>query len=372
MQFKAPKEKIERCIAIAESIISSKPQMNILTNILLETEGENINVTSTDLEVGIRTSFTASIESEGSITINGAKFLGIVRQLPDEDIVFSVEQNNDIKIYSDNSSVKARYTMRGIPKENFPAVPVTSSEGNVFSIPQAVLKEMIRKTIFSISFENSRQYLNGIFFEGEQQILRLVSTDGRRLAYIERSFPDVNDLSMRSIVPQKVLSELGKYLSDEGMININFSDNQVFFSFNNIHFVSILIDGNFPNYHQVIPKKQEKFAVVERKTFVEALNRSSLLVDERFNQVKLDFSENHILLSINNSELGSFREELGVEYKGEPLEIAFNHRYLKDYFKETQSESFSMEMNTPLSPVAFKTGEDESYLYIVMPMKVSG
>jgi len=371
MIFRAPKEKIEKCIAITESIIPGKPQMQILTNIVLETEGDKINVTSTDLEVIIRTSFEASIEKEGSITLNGSKFLGIVRQLPEEDIYFEVDtDNNEIRIRSDNSSIKAKFTLKGIPKENFPPISTNIPEKSFFTFPQQTLKQMIKKTIFSISSEESRRYLNGVFFERKKDILKLISTDGRRLAYIERKVSIDKDFELASIVPHKVLNEIVKYLNEEGMIDIRFTENQVSFDFNNMIFISSLIDGNFPNYNQVIPKKQEKYATINSKSFLEALNRSSLYIEEKFSQIKLDFYENHLVMSINNSDLGSFREELAIEYNAESIEIAFNHKYMKDFFKELSTESFKIEMNTPISPVSVKSTDDEDYLYIVMPMKV--
>lgn len=370
MVFKAPKEKIERCVSIAVSIISNKPQMHILTNILLETENDAINVTSSDLEVTIKTAFPANAEKQGSITVNGSKFLAIVKSFPaGSDIHFEVLANNDITIKSTSSGVKAKYTLKGMPKESYPAAPSRISDGSSFILPQADLKAMIRKTIFSISLEDSRRYLNGVYFETEKNVLRLVSTDGRRLAFIER-LQNINpDLNMKCIVPQKVLNEVSKYLEDDGAVDVSFKENQIYFGFNGIHFLSSLIDGTFPNYRQVIPKTQEKFATIDRKAFMESISRSALLVEEKYNQLRLDFSANHVVLSINNADVGSFRDELSIQYDGEPIEIAFNHSYLKEYFKEISSETIVVEMNTPLSAVSIKASGEDNYLYIVMPMK---
>lgn len=370
MVFRASKEKIERCISIAGSIISNKPQMHILTNILLETENDTINVTSSDLEVTIRTSFKASVDKEGSITVNGAKFLGIIKSFPSEsDIHFEVTDNNEIKIKSSSSGVKAKYTLRGMPKESYPSAPTTLSDGSSFLLPQFDLKHMIRKTIFSSSQEDSRRYLNGVYFETEGTTMRLVSTDGRRLALIEREQNIDPNIGMQCIVPQKVLNEVSKYLEEDGAVEVSFKENQIYFGFNGIHFLSTLIDGTFPNYNQVIPKTQEKFATIDRKLFVESISRSSLLVEDKYNQLKLDFSENHVVLSINNADVGSFRDELSIQYEGEPIELAFNHKYLRDYFKEVSSEFIVMEMNTPLSAVSVKAQGEDNYIYIVMPMK---
>jgi len=370
MIFQASKEKIEKCISIAGSIISNKPQMHILTNILLETENNIINVTSSDLEVTIRTSFQANIEKEGSITINGTKFLAIVKSFPDEsDIQIEVTENNEIKIKSNSSGVKAKYTLKGMPKESYPSAPTTLIDGSTFILPQFDLKNMIRKTIFSSSQEDSRRYLNGVYFETEGKKLRLISTDGRRLALIEKEQNIDENLKMKCIVPQKVLNEVTKYLEEDGAVEISFKENQIYFGFNEIHFLSTLIDGTFPNYNQVIPKTQEKFATIERKIFVESINRSSLLVEDKYNQLKLDLSENHMILSINNADVGSFRDELSIQYDGDPIELAFNHKYLRDYFKVISSESIIIEMNTPLSAVSIKAYGEEDYIYIVMPMK---
>lgn len=370
MIFTAPKEKLERFISIAQSIVSSKPQINILTNILLETEGDSVKVLSTDLNVGIRTAFEASVERPGAITVSGSKFLGIIRELPSGNIRFEVTDSNDIKIQSDNTQLKARFTLKGIPKESYPPMPSPEDSNKRFSMPQTVLRDMIKKTIFSISYENSREYLRGIYFESEGDRLRLVSTDGRRLSFIERQIDLPGDLNLNLIVPQKVLTELVKYLSDEGEIDIFFSENKIFFSFNNVLFESNLIDGSFPNYNQVIPKKQEKTARLSRSVFLNALKRSLQLVEDKFNQLRMDFSEGHVVLSINNSDQGSYREDLAIDYHGENIEIAFNHKFLLEYVKEIQSEDIIIEMTTPLSPVSFLIDEDAKYTYIVMPMKV--
>ncbi len=372
MKFTAPKDKMVKSISIAESIIPSRPQMQILKNILLETNGNKVNATSADLEVGIKNKFDANIENEGSITVNGSKFLGIIRELPDADIFFEVEENNNISIKSTNTSVKANFTLKGIQKEDFPAPHDVDIDKPHFSIPQKDIKEMIRKTIFSISLETSRHYLNGIFFETNGNNLKLVSTDGRRLAYIEKDFETKFDQEVRAIVPQKVLNELVRHLEDEGLVDIVFTQNKVFFSFNDINIVSSLIDGNFPDYNQVIPKNQEKFAKVNTQILAQCLNRSSLYVEDKFNHIKVDFSKNHIVISINNADIGTFREELSVEYDGDPIEIALNHKYLKEYLKDVQSSEILIEMNTPLSPVTIKNENDENYIYVVMPMKVSG
>jgi len=370
MLFKASKEKIERYISIATSIISNKPQMHILTNIVLETENDGINVTSSDLEMTTRTSFPAAIEREGSITVNGAKFLSIIKSFPSEsDIQFELTDNNEIRIKSSSSGVKAKYTLRGMPKESYPSAPTTLIDSCSFLLPQFDLKQMIRKTIFSSSHEDSRRYLNGVYFETEGTSIRLVSSDGRRLALIERELNIDPDLRMKCIVPQKILHEVSKYLEQDGVVEVCFKENQIYFGFNGIHFLSTLIDGTFPNYNQVIPKTQEKFAIIDRKMFVESITRSSLLVEDNYNTLKLDFFENHVVLSINNADIGSFRDELSIQYDGEPIELAFNHKYLQDYFKEISSEFIIFEMNTPFSAVSIKAQGEDNYIYIVMPMK---
>ena len=372
MVFKAPREKMERCIAIAKSIIASKPQMPVLTNVLLESEKDRINVTATDLEVGIRTSFEATVDEQGSITINGSKFLGVILQLPHEEIQVEVDPNNDFKVRSLNSLVKAKFSLKGVPRENYPSLPVLEPSFSRFTIGQGTLKEMIKKTLFAISTETSRQYLNGVFFESIDGKLRMVSTDGRRLALIDRPCDISSSLAMRLIVPQKVLAELAHTLDDEGSVEIAFSDNQIFFSFGNATFVSNLIDGTFPNYNQVIPKKQEKMLRIGKDMFANALNRSSLLTDDRQNnQVRFDFSSNHAVVSVNNADAGSYRDELPVDYSGDPLEIAFNIKFLKDYLKEVSSQEIQLEMNTPLSPVSIRIDNDAEYVYVVMPMKVN-
>jgi len=372
MIFKAPKDKLEKFISIANSIIDSNPQISILTNLILETQEDKVNITSTNLEVTIKSSFEALIEVEGSITVNAAKFLQIVKFMPLDDVYFEVNENLEVKIKSENKKDKAIYTLKGIARENYPAVPDEYSEGKEFNITQIDLKDMIQKTIFSISNDDSRPYLNGIYIERDGENLKFVTTDGRRLSYIEKKMQLPDNIDIKRIIPQKVLNEMIKYLSDEGMVKINYSKNQIYFQFNNINFISKLIDGTFPNYDQVIPKIQEKFATVNRSKFLEALTHSEAFIDKNKNKIILDFSDNRIIISMSNIDIGSFREEIIVKYEDKPIEIAFNHAYLKSFFKQNNSEEIVIEMNTPLSPVSLKTKDIEGYVYIVMPMKVTG
>ncbi len=372
MIFKAPKEKLEKNISIANSIIGSNPQINILTNFVLETEDDKINVTSTNLEVTIKSSFNAIIEVEGSITVNAAKFLQIVKYMPSDDVYFEVNDNLEIKIKSENKKDKAIYTLKGIARENYPAVPDESLEGQSFNITQADLKDMIQKTIFSISTDDARPYLNGIYIERDENNLKFVTTDGRRLSYIERQMELADTVDIKRIVPQRVLNEMVKYLSDEGIVKVTYSKNQIFFFFNNISFISKLIDGTFPDYNQVIPKVQEKFAYINRLDFLNALNHSKTYIDKNKNKIILDFSDNRVIMSMSNMDIGSFREELIIKYENDPIEIAFNHTYLEAFFKQNSSEDIIIEMNTALSPVSLKNKDIEGYVYIVMPMKVTG
>jgi DNA polymerase-3 subunit beta len=372
MIFRANREKMELCLSRAKSIVSSKPQMSVLTNILLETEKDRVVITATDLEVGIRVSFEAAVDEGGSATINGTKLLGAIAQLPHEEVLIEIDQKNEFTIRSTNKKIKAKFVLKGMSKESYPPFPTLGPELPRFTIAQGVLKEMIKKTLFAVSTETSRQYLNGVYFDIEGEFLRLVSTDGRRLALIDRPAAFASGSSLGIIVPQKVLTELAHTLDTEGELEIAFSENQIFFSFGAATYASNLIDGNFPNYDQVIPKKQEKILYIERETFNDTLNRSSLLTDEKQNnQIHFNFSPERAVVSVNNADAGSYDDEIAIEYAGEPIDIAFNIKYLKEYLKETLSDKIRIEMNTPLSPVSLHIDSDEKYLYVVMPMKVS-
>jgi len=372
MIFRASREQMERCFSLAKSVTSAKPQMSILTNLLLESDKDRVIVTATDLEVGICSFFNAVVEEQGTTTINASKLLGVVMQLPPEEIQIDIDQNNDFKIRSLNTKTKAKFTLKGIGRESFPQFPQSGPELPRFTIAQGVLKEMIKKTLFAISTEATRQYLNGVYFESDEGILRLVSSDGRRLALIERPCDFPEGIELRMIVPQKILAELAHTLESEGTVEIAFSENQIFFSFNNIIYVSNVIDGNFPNWNQVVPKKQNSSLRIERELFMNTLNRSSLLTDDgQNNQVRFNFTPNSAVVSVNNADAGSYHDEIQIEYDGEPIEIAFNVNFLKDYLKEVASEHIQVEMNTPLSPVSMRLDNDASYVYVVMPMKVN-
>ena len=374
MIFRAQREKMERCLAMAKSITSAKPQLSILTNVLLESKDDRIIVMASDLEVGLYSSFPATIEQEGSTTINVSKLLGAIAQLPNEEIHAEVNQNNDFKIRSANTKIRAQYILKGLGRENFPPFPNIDPAYPRFEMAQSTLKEMIKKTIFSISTEASRQNLNGVFFETQPDtaMLRLTATDGRRLARIERPGIFPTPVEMRMIVPQKVLTELTHSLADEGLVTITFSDSQVFFMFNDLIYASNVIASEFPNCNQVIPKKQDKSLKVEREAFTSALNRSSLLTDEKQNnQVRFLFSPEHAVISVNNADAGSYRDEINIEYEGEEIEIAFNVKYLKDYLKELTADTLKIELSTSLSPATLLVEDDGNYISVIMPMKLN-
>ncbi|MDR2733188.1 MAG: DNA polymerase III subunit beta [Spirochaetota bacterium] len=372
MIFKAARENMEHCLSIAKSITSAKPQLSILTNVLLESKEDRVFVTATDLEVGIRSSFEAVVEEPGSTTINAAKLFGAVMQFPQEEILVEIDSKNEFKIRSSDQKIKAQFTLKGLGCESYPKFPMLPDDLPRFSIAQGTLREMIKKTLFAISTEVSRQYLNGVFFETEKKIFRLVATDGRRLAKIEKTCDYSDEKEMGMIVPQKVLTELSHTLGNEGLVEIAFSENQIFFSFNNIVYASNIIDGHFPNYNQVIPKSQDKKLTTRRETFINILNRSTLLADERQNnQIRFDFQSGYAVVSVHNTDAGSYSDELAIEYAGENIEIAFNIKFLRDFFKELICEDISMEMGTPVSPVIMRPADDENYLYVVMPMKIN-
>ncbi|MBU1077187.1 MAG: DNA polymerase III subunit beta, partial [Spirochaetes bacterium] len=248
MKLTITKEKLLKSLQLAEDIITSKNTMSILSNLLLETVGKELKVISTDLETAIKIHVNADIKAEGAITVFAKKFTEVIRELPNDDIEIDVDEEKYIKIRSKNAQVKANFRIIGIPKNDYPVLPEFKKEKTI-TLPQNVFKDMIRKSIFSVSKDEIQGTISGVKLELNDGKLRLVATDARRLSLIDYKL-DSNFSIEGVIIPQKVLSELLKILNEEGNIEISIGEKQIYFKIDNIELISRLIDGKFPDYNQ--------------------------------------------------------------------------------------------------------------------------
>jgi DNA polymerase-3 subunit beta len=369
MKLKIKKDEILKGLQRIQGVVDKKNTMPILSNMLLD--GKGIEIVATDLEIGLRGRYEAEVEKPGAVTVSAKKMFEIVRELPEENIQIRVEESNWVKIVSGRSQFK----LVGLPKEEYPNLPDVAEEGMI-TIAGEALREMIKKTLYAAGENDARYVLNGLFVhlsQGKGGLnVRIVGTDGHRLSMIDRVV-DAKHKEESVIIPKKAMLELRRLLeedeSQEGF-QIGFSKNHALFKRGDLVMVSKLIDGNYPNYQQVLPTQNTKLVTVSKDMITHAVKRVSILSKEKNNAVKLQLEKNQLTLSTNNPEVGEANEELAIDYKGDSLAIGFNSRYLMDVLTAMDGENITLELNDALSPCLIKEAGNESYKCVVMPMRV--
>jgi DNA polymerase III subunit beta len=348
--------------------ISSRNTLPILSNFLLEATKEGVRFTATDLEVSIHCNVPAEVSSPGSVTVPAKKLLDIIRELPDKDVSFKLGDNNNVNLTCEKSSFK----LNGLPKDEYPVLPKAKKDEGV-NLSQAILADMIKKTIFSVSTDETRYVLNGVLFNLDASLIRMVATDGHRLALLEKTLSKPSPSKINHIVPAKALQELNKILAGEGEVNIQLHENQIIFSMPQIVLMSRLIEGQFPNYEQVVPKSSERTVTCTTELLSSATRRVGLMASDKSNSVKYTFAKSSLTISANTPEVGEAQEEIDIANSGDNLTVAFNARYILDVLKNLGAPECSIELTSNLNPGVFKPRSDADqvkYLCVIMPMRV--
>jgi DNA polymerase III subunit beta len=371
MKLKIKKDEILKGLQRIQGVVEKKNTMPILSNMLLTADSNGVEIIATDLEIGLRGRYAAEVEKPGSVTVSAKKMYEIVRELPSEDIQIKVENGNWVKIAAGHSQFK----LVALPKDEFPALPDVAEDGMI-AIEGETLREMIKKTLYAVGENDARYVLNGLFVQmtpGKSGLtIRMVGTDGHRLSMIDRVI-DAKHKEESMIIPKKAMMELRRLLEEDsssGELRIGFSKNHALFMRNGLVMVSKLIDGNYPNYLQVVPAKSTKKVAVAKDEFTHAVKRVSILSKEKTNAVKLQLEKDRLLLSTNNPEVGEANEELSVEYRGEEITIGFNSRYLMDALTAMDRTNIALELSDALSPCLITEEGDDHYKCVVMPMRV--
>jgi DNA polymerase-3 subunit beta len=364
MKFSVTKEKLLECLQQVQNVVSTRTTLPILSNVLLQTNGSEVRLTTTDLDVGVRGSFEAQIEKEGATTLPARRLFTIIRELPSSEIQFDVDGKNAASIRSGQSFFK----ILGLPEEEFPPLP-KFDDSKVVTIRQKDLRDGLRKTSYAISTDETRYVLNGVLFSFKDNKLTLVATDGRRLAMldIDLEFPRSHEADI--IVPTKAVTELQRLLTDDGDVRVSVGGSQIAFDLNNSLLVSKLIEGNYPNYRQVIPGEMKERVTLERETFLNSLRRVSLLASDKSNSIKLNFSKNNIDITANTPEVGEAKESLPVAYKGREFSIAFNPEFLMAPLRNLVEDEIFLDLIDEMSPGVIKI--QSPFLYVLMPMRIS-
>lgn len=380
MKFKIHRDHFSNGLQQVLNVVGSKATMPILSNVLIEAEGETISLTTTNLDLGISARIKATVEEEGAVTLPVKRLATIVKELPNSDVKVEASPNNQVKIASGGSNFK----IMGISREEFPALPEFSDDRS-FTIEQSALSSMIKSVSYAQSSDETRYMLNGVFFnfiepeDGNGGRLSLVATDGRRLAKIDQDMNVGEGMSGSLILPAKTVSELVRLLDKGETLKIAFNDRRVAFQIHtkddsegfigDIHLVSKVVEGNYPNYQQVIPKETHQRIKVERELFLQSIHRAALVTTDKSNQVKIQISNNLMELSASSPDFGESHESLAIDYSGPDLQVAFNPQFIMDPLKALSKDEIFFELKDEVSPGVFKTLE--SFLCVIMPVRLT-
>lgn len=366
MKFVCDKSTILREIAVAQEIISSRNVLSILSNVLLEAENNTLTIKATDLKVGFETNIPVEVLEPGSTTVFCEKFLSIIRSLPDGEIEF---EQQEARLIIRPLTKKIDFQLKSIASDKYPELQ-NIGDDQYFSIAQSDIIEMITQTVFAVSDDETRYFMNGVYFEKQEGALVMVATDGRRLSYIKKDvsgqIPDFSPV----IIPPKILNLVKKLSSGEGEMQIAVSEKYIFIRFDNQSIFSNLIDGQFPNYHRVIPEQQPHTIKLDKKAFMDALKRVSLLVEQKSRRIYLNVNEDIILLTSEESEIGIAKEEILCDYKGAETSIAMNYLYLEEPLKVIEGDTIAILFSEAAKAISIVSEPQKDYLHIVMPMQI--
>lgn len=364
MKFTIAKSVFLEALSHVQNVVSNRATLPILSNVMLEANGGQIRLTTTDLDVGITGITNAEIEKDGATTLPVKKLTSIIAALPAETVEVSVDNKNVASIKSGPSFFK----IIGLGVDEFPPL-AKFEEANEYKISQGLLLDALKKTHYAISTDETRYVLNGIFVSFKEGKLTLVATDGRRLAMVENEleFPASHETDI--IIPTKAVQELQRLLEDDGEIIVKLTANQISFEANGNLLVSKLIEGNYPNYRQVIPSAPQERIKIERNTFLQTIRRVSLLASDSSNSVRLSFSEHNIDVSANAQDVGEAKESVQVDYSGNEFSIAFNPEFLMAPLKNLAEDDVYLDLIDEMNPGVVRI--DGSFLYVIMPMRVN-
>ena len=374
MEIRCNREELLKGIQTVQSVVGTKSTLPVLANVLLEAKGKKMDMTATDLEVGVRCSINVEVSQPGAITLPAKTLSEVVRELPSEEVNIGVDEKRRVKI----NSGQAIFNLMGLPKEDYPVLPTFKTDGE-FSIERELLSDMIRKTIFSVSQDETRYVLCGIYFCVDKGKVRMVSTDGRRLSYISKDAEIEKKKEAKIIIPTKAVNELNRILAQsatkeegggKGKVKISIEENQVGFMIDDTILISRLIEGHFPNYEQVIPRSSEIKLKINTEQLLQATRRVALLTTEKSNSIRYSLKKNKLVISANTEGLGEARDVVGIEYAGGEMEIAYNPQFLMSVLRNIGCKEVSLELTNSLNPCLIKPTTGEDYISIVMPMRI--
>jgi DNA polymerase-3 subunit beta len=369
MKLTIPKDQLIAGLQSVQNIVGARTTLPILSNVLIQADSGKVEFTATDLDVTISCTVQGEVKSAGKTTLPVKRLFGIARELPAPSIDLEVDSKNIVTLQAGGSF----YRMHGLAADEFPPV-AKAADNRKLTLPMDKFRSMLRRSGIAMSTDESRYVLNGVFMKFAPDKVTMVATDGRRLALDEEEMDTPGTAEGSFILPTKACTELGRLMQDKGEVEIRFTESQAFFSVRPeggapVQLISKLVEGNYPNYNQVIPKETKERISLQREEFLQALRRAELMTSEKSNSVKLSFEKNRLDITANTPEIGEGRESLGVNYKGRDLAVAFNPTYLMDPLKVLETDEVFLELTDELSPGLLKI--NGPFLYVLMPMRMS-
>ena len=374
MKFKINRDHFANGLAQVLNVVGSKATMPILSNVLIEAEKDQISLSTTNLDLGIRCKIKAEVKETGSVTLPVKRLATIVRELPSVDVTFDGAPNHQVKLTSGGSTFK----IMGIGKEEFPPLPEFGDE-KAYTLEQSELISMLRSVSYAQSTDETRYILNGVYFNFRDEKLTLVATDGRRLALIGKEMEVPAASAGAIILPAKTVSELNRLLDKGSKVKINFNERRAAFQIatdkdtsgliDHVYLYSKVVEGNYPNYQQVVPKETHQRIKLERELLLQCVHRAQLVCSEKSNSVKIKISSNLLEIFAASSDFGEAHESMAIGYSGPNLQVAFNPAFLMDPLKALTKDEVFFEVKDEVSPGVFKTLE--SFICVIMPVRMN-
>jgi DNA polymerase III subunit beta len=374
MKFKINRDHFTNGLAQVLNVVGSKATMPILSNVLIEAEKDHITLTTTNLDLGIRCKIKAEVKEGGAVTLPVKRLATIVRELPNVDVTFDASPNHQVKLASGGSN----FRIMGIGKEEFPPLPEFGDEKS-FTLEQAELTAMLKSVAYAQSTDETRYILNGVYFNFRDGKLSLVATDGRRLALVSKELEVPATSAGAIILPAKTVNELARMLDKGEKLKISFNDRRAAFQINtdkdasgltdSIYLYSKVVEGNYPNYQQVIPKETHQRIKLERELFLQCIHRAALVCSEKSNSVKLKLTSNLLEITAQSPDFGEAHESMAIGYSGPDLQVAFNPSFMMDPLKALNKDEVFFELKDEVSPGVFKTLD--SFICVIMPVRLS-
>jgi DNA polymerase-3 subunit beta len=374
MKFKINRDHFANGLAQVLNVVGSKATMPILSNVLIEAEKDQISLTTTNLDLGIRCKIKAEVKETGSVTLPVKRLATIVRELPNIDVTLDASPNHQVKLSSGGSN----FRIMGIGREEFPPLPEFGDE-KAYSLEQAELATMLKNVSYAQSTDETRYILNGVYFNFKDGKLSLVATDGRRLALTAKEMTVPAASAGAIILPAKTVGELLRLLDKGEKVKINFNDRRASFQIatdkdnsgliDSVYLYSKVVEGNYPNYQQVIPKETHQRIKLERELFLQCIHRAALVCSEKANSVKIKLTSNLLEITAQSPDFGEAHESMAIGYSGPDLQVAFNPAFVMDPLRALTKDEVFFELKDEVSPGVFKTLD--SFICVIMPVRLS-